>query len=179
MNSRLGFLLCISVLLTILLPGCKKSGTDFAAIHNTNIKKARAAYNLYMVRHTMNGPKDEDELKKFLKTDADAKVKLERMGVSQDEVDAIFISERDGKPFKVRYGLKGIADHPIVFESVGVDGKRFVAFAVPRELDEAEYDQYWAQETETKPEVAAPYRRFDERAENCSAFVPFIDNRSD
>ena len=57
--------------------------------------------------------------------------------------DEIFISERDSQPFKIRYGISSDRDEAIVFEAVGVDGKRMVGFFTPRELDPADYDAYW------------------------------------
>ncbi|MEN1681364.1 MAG: hypothetical protein AAGJ46_17415 [Planctomycetota bacterium] len=136
----------VAVLCTLCMVGCSKKAPTLADVNNTNIKKLRGAYGLFLFQHNLRGPESEDQLKDFLRTDAGAKVKLERMGMTLDDIDSIFISERDGKPFKVRYGLNGIGDHAAVFEAEGVDGKRQVAFANPREVDADEYDQLWKQE---------------------------------
>lgn len=133
------------ILLAFCLVGCDfRSGPTLAEVHNTNIKKLRAAYSFYLVTHNLNGPENEEELKGYLKNNAGAKVKMERIEVLPEQVDDIFVSERDGKPFKVRYGLQGYSDHAIVFEAEGVDGKRLVAFNIPRDLDPKDYEAAWA-----------------------------------
>lgn len=127
-----------------LLVGCGgHEPPTLAEVNNTNIKKVRGAYGMYMILHGLSGPEDEQTFKEFLKTDAGAGVKLGRMGISQDKVDEMFISERDGEPFKIRYGLVGRGDYPIVFESKGVEGNRFVAFLTPREVNANEYETLW------------------------------------
>lgn len=136
-------LLILGLSLAFLI-GCSGSKPPtLGEVNNTNIKKVRGAYGMFLILHGLNGPKDEETFKEFLKTDKGAGVKLGRMGISQDQVDEMFISERDGEPFKIRYGLVGRGDYPIVFESKGVDGKRFVAFLTPREVDAQEYEVLW------------------------------------
>lgn len=136
-----------ALLVLMLLVGCSSQRVpSLAEVNNTNIKKLRGAYGLYLFQHSLRGPESEEQLKEYLRTDEGAQVKLGRMGMTVDQIDSIFISERDGKPFKVRYGLRGLGDHAAVFEAEGVDGKRMVALTNPREVDEAEYDQLWNQE---------------------------------
>ena len=136
---------CCGILAVVLTTGCSSNSEPSLADHNdTNIKKLCGAYGMFLVSHNLRGPKDEVELKEFLTTSPGAIHKLEMMGVSKDGIADIFISDRDGQPFKVRYGLEGLEDHPIVFEAEGVDGKRLVAFSTPRELDADEYEKAWA-----------------------------------
>ena len=148
--------------LTSLVIGCGRSEPSVADVNNTNIKRLRGAYGMFLIAHGLKGPQSEEELKEFLRTDKGALTKLERMGLAVDDIDAIFVSERDGKPFKVRYGLEGIGDHPMVFESEGVDGRRLIAFVVPREVDDAEYEALWnakidsSSGMETMNEAVAP-----------------------
>ncbi len=75
------------------------------------------------------------------------------MGVDRDKMDAIFVSERDGKPFKIKFGaVRGFAaPHiPIVFEAEG-DGRKQVAWtnAQVRDVDDAEYQQLWGEKAPT------------------------------
>ena len=98
---------------------------------------------LIVMASIIRGPKTEEELKEYLKTTSGAKKRLKRLGLTPDQVDDLFISERDNEPFKVRYGVNGVGDNAVVFESVGVDGKRLVAFVNPVELDEKEYQDAW------------------------------------
>ncbi len=137
--------------LTAMFAGCEKQiNTDVSSYNKTNIDRLKNAYKLYMNAHGMKGPKDEQELKNFLREDRAAIVRLKRMGVGQDEVDAMFISDRDGEPFVVRWGLKGFADHAMIFEAKGVDGKRLIALTEPREFDDRAYDDWLS--GKTKPE---------------------------
>lgn len=137
----------LALMILVLLPvGCSRKVPTLADVNDTNIKKLRGAYGLFLFQHDLQAPESEEELKAYLRTDAGAKVKLERMGMTLDDIDSIFISERDGQPFKVRYGLNGLGDHAAVFEAVGIDGKRQVALAIPREFDDAEYEQLWNQQ---------------------------------
>ncbi len=128
----------------ISVSGCSEStpSLSVADYNKTNIQRLRNAYGLYQTSKG-RGPKDEEAFKEFLKTDKATAIRLGRMGVTQDMIDGIFISERDGQPFKIRWGLGSSADHAVVFEAEGVDGKRMVAFYTPRELDKAEYEAYW------------------------------------
>ena len=141
----------------MLVVGC--GGGDLPTLsdlNDSNIRRLHSCYNIYMNAHQYRGPKDKQELLDFLTSDNTAKVLLKRMDVTPDQLEGIFTSERDGEPFKVRYGLSGIADHAIVFESVGIEGKRLVAFSRPRELDTEEYDGYFSGEIE--PAAPAPWR---------------------
>lgn len=143
MNSNSIVLATSLLLLNLTIAGCDPAEQTLADVNNTNIKKVRGAYGLYLVSHGLKGPADEQVFKEFLTTNAGAAAKLQKMGVSQDEVPQMFIGDRDGKPFKIRYGLMGLGDHPIVFEAEGIDGMRFVAFNVPREVDSKEYERLW------------------------------------
>ena len=49
-----------------------------------------------------------------------------------------------------RFGIKGIADHAVVFEKTGVEGMRYVALGTPIEVDEETYNGYL--EGDIKPE---------------------------
>lgn len=111
-------------------------------IYSTNIKKLHQCYVMYMEDNSYRGPKDEAMLKDYLKTNPTAIHMTARIEVTPDTVDDIFISERDGEPFVVRYGLKGIADHAIVLEAKGFEGKRLVALRNPIEVDEATFNDY-------------------------------------
>ena len=140
------FSTAVVLLLMLTLVGCSPSApsVSVADYNKTNILRLRNAYDMYMMEHGNRGPADEEAFKKFLTTDKAAGVRLGRMGVDVSKIDDIFVSERDGQPFKVRYGLQGLADHAIVFEAEGLEGKRMVALAEPREMDQAEYDDHFS-----------------------------------
>lgn len=150
MKSNLSKLACLMLGL-IVLAGCGGSNLpELADLNNSNIRRVHSVYKMYMKAHDFKGPKNEAELKQHCAEDNTAKVLIERMGLDPTQLDDIFISERDGEPFKIRWGLSGLPDHAIVFESVGVEGKRMVALSKPRELEAAEYEGYWT--GKTKPE---------------------------
>ncbi len=140
-------------LLVLAISGCGNSqvATDLKALNKTSIDRIRNAYYLYMEEHGFRGPKNEKALRKFLTSEnAGVQLKLDRMGIDRQDIDKLFISERDGEPFIIRYGLKGVADHAIAFEKTGVEGKRFVALGKPVECEEAEYEGWLS--GKTKPQ---------------------------
>ena len=71
------------------------------------------------------------------------------MGIDPNNLDAAFTSERDSKPFKVRYkvgGGRGSAS-AVVFEQEGKDGKKQVGFtgnSKVEDVDDATYQQLWS-----------------------------------
>jgi hypothetical protein len=132
----------------LLAAGCggDKSTKLLQELNDSNIKRVSMLYTVFQGQHGMRGPKDENELKDFISSQGPRA--LERIGVSLDELESLFLSERDNEPFKIRYGLKTNARQspvPIVFETVGVDDKFMVAFSgfVCKEVDKAKYDQLW------------------------------------
>ena len=69
------------------------------------------------------GPKDEAELKKFIA--ASSSEALEDMGIKSAEAPELFTSERDGQPFRVRYGIRGpmTTTYAVLCEAQGVNGR--------------------------------------------------------
>lgn len=71
--------------------------------------------------------------------------RLERMQVDPNNIEGLFVSDRDGQPFVVRYGVNGGlgAKDPVVFEAEGSGGMRQVGFTdgSVEEVDSARYDQ--------------------------------------
>lgn len=65
------------------------------------------------------------------------------MGVDVDQIDAIFMSERDGQPLIVKYEIEsGLgASIPVVFEQQGQEGKRRIGLTngAVQEAEETEY----------------------------------------
>ena len=72
---------------------------------------------------------------------------LERVDVDPTQLDSLFISERDGEEFEIRFGVKGSdmsLPEAIIFEKTGVDGVRLVAFTgqkLEEISDDAEYQR--------------------------------------
>jgi len=133
----------------LTLTGCGEGRTS-RDVYSTNIKKLHRCYQLFMDNNNDRGPKDEAELKNYVKTNRTAMHILKRLDVTPETVDDIFISERDEEPFTVRYGLKGEADHAIVFEKTGVDGERLIALSKVAAYGEQEYDDFLSGKTKPK-----------------------------
>lgn len=135
-------LMAMLVVSSVLVSGCGDGVPTLADVNKDNITRVHSMYMMYMNNHNFTGPDSKEQLKEYLTTDNTAKVLVKRMGVDMADFESLFVSERDGEEFEVRWGLKGIADHAIVFEKVGLEGKRFVCFAKAKELGDSEYSGY-------------------------------------
>ena len=139
-----------SCLLIGVLFGCAHDVNQdeaIAKVNETNIQRLANLYFTYQMNNEWQGPANEGEFKEFIRSyNPD---KLARIGIDSSAIDELFISERDGQAFRIRYSVAGSAmgsSEPVIFESVGVGGKRLVGFLnmVQREVDEAEYNDLWA-----------------------------------
>jgi hypothetical protein len=137
------------------LVGCSRDNTarEVAAMNGSNIQRLSNIYAAYQNYKGGQGPKDEADFKNFIK-DFD-KTKLEMMGIDPNKLEAVFASERDGKPFKIRYrvgGGRGSVD-AVVFEQDGKDGKKQVGFTGGKveEVDHATYQQLLAGKGPSQP----------------------------
>jgi len=145
-------------LLAGVLIGCS-SRTDpdsaIARVNGTNIQRLANLYFTFQSEHEWRGPADEAEFKSFLhKCDAH---KLSRVGVDPNALDKLFISEGDGQPFKIRYGVLGSAmgsSAPVIFESAGDGKSRLVGFLnmQQREVDDSEYKSLWSSAASAAPQ---------------------------
>ncbi len=125
-------------LLSIVLFSCGCGGksveSKIAGLNATKIQQLTNCYTYYQAKHGYKGPTDESTLRDFI-TDPNNKKGFERAGIDISDVDALFISERDGQPFRVKYRVKGSSfgfDEAVVFESVGVDDELMVGFGGAR-----------------------------------------------
>lgn len=127
------------------LPGCRDTTIEdaIAAANSSHIQQLYNCYSLFCHQNKYRGPKDETELKEFLQNPRYEK-NLKLMQINRDALDEMFVSERDGEPFKVRYGVNGLGNKAVIFESTGIDGKRMVALENPTELSAEEYEAYWS-----------------------------------
>jgi len=118
-----------------------------AAANDSNVQRVANLYEAFQSRHNWRGPEDEEEFKSFL--NGWNPKKLTNIGVDPNAIDDLFISERDGEPFDIRYGVPGHimgSEAAVVFESTGIDGQRLVGFLnmTTQEVDGAEYDRLWS-----------------------------------
>lgn len=69
------------------------------------------------------GPRDENEFRSFMATISSAA--LAEMGIGDVQSRELFCSERDGRPFRVRYGVCGPSSggYAVLCETTGVAGR--------------------------------------------------------
>src|SRR5688572_19334013 len=117
-------------MLAIGLGGCSSDRTaeEVAALNKSNIQRVANMYAAFQVYKGGRGPKSEAEFKEFIAAfDAE---RLKMMGISSGDLGGLFTSDRDGKPFKIKYGVgggRGSVD-AVVFEQDGTGGSRQVAY---------------------------------------------------
>jgi hypothetical protein len=147
-----------AVTLAAGLSGCSSGSNvakDLAAMNGSNIQRLSNLYAAFQTYNGGRGPNDEVEFKKFI-ADFDAG-KLTMMGVDKDKV---FTSERDGKPFKVRYRVGGGrgAVVPVVFEQNGTGGTKQVGYTGGKtdDVDDASYQLLWAGKGDSPPPSSPP-----------------------
>jgi hypothetical protein len=130
----------------IVCIGCSRDdpGSRIGAMNDTRIKQLANLYMAHQMRHGSNGPKDEAEFKTFIKSGMPSH-RLEMMRVDPAKVDDLFVSERDGQPFVIKYGQSGgpMSQLAVVFEKEGQAGKKQVGFTNGKveELDDAKYQE--------------------------------------
>ena len=146
-SASLDYLLVLLFCCTVIA-GC--SGNDkedmIAAANDNNVKRLAHLYGFFQIRNNFKGPESEEEFKAFIKS-MDQK-RLERMGVTVSDVDSLFISERDGKPLKIRWGVVGRVrgpSIPVIFEQEGGDPRRRVGFTegAMQAVEEEEWERLW------------------------------------
>ncbi|MEM9941651.1 MAG: hypothetical protein AAF939_08675, partial [Planctomycetota bacterium] len=112
------------------------------------IKRVVSCYTSFQSQNAQmgyKGPVDKTEFMEFLNGDFGEGF-MKYLKLDPANVEDLLISERDGKPFKFRWGVRGgrYSDEPIVFEELGVDGKRMVGFSGFRfvEASDSEYQDW-------------------------------------
>ena len=118
-------------LLVGILCGCGPTkGNAKAFVQKMNSSNGKRLVNLYAQYQGEygSGPKSDAIFKKYIAAKSPAT--LEEMGVAPGSIDKLFISERDGQPFFIRYGIPyvGGLQQAVVFESQGQGGKVNVFF---------------------------------------------------
>ena len=133
---------------------CSCSGPNpdsmFAAATDSNAKRLGTLYGQFQLRNKedrLAGPTSKEDFLEFIKEQKPDH--LLRIGVDVNDLEAIFKSERDDLPFKIRWEVKGSMRgpaKPVIFESAGRDGKFLVGYTgfVEKEVDQSEYDRLWS-----------------------------------
>jgi hypothetical protein len=146
-NSRNRVVSFICILLSVVFTaGCSKHdpASRIGAMNDARIKQVANLYMAHQMRNASNGPKDEPAFKEFIQKKMPGH-RLEMMRVDPAKLDELFVSERDGQPFVIKYGQSGgvMSKTPVVFEKDGRDGTWQVAYTNGQveEVDSAKYQE--------------------------------------
>jgi hypothetical protein len=140
----------IALAIVLSMGGCSSNSvqSQVAAMNTSNIKRVANLFAAYQNIQGGEGPKDAQTIIAFAKSiPVDA---LHNMKIDENNLNALFISERDNKPFRIKFGtVRGaMSPHiPVIFEEQGVGDTRQVAWTNARveELGAAEYQRLWSE----------------------------------
>jgi hypothetical protein len=124
--ARDRFPLMIALLVCGAMPtGCATREGD---VQQTNLRGLAAYYSQYQAKNRGQLPANEKALKEFIAADLSAA----GAPASADKIDAIFVSNRDGKPFIIRYGGDKAWQYPdlMAYEQEGRNGMRHVGYTL-------------------------------------------------
>ena len=127
-------LLALATVSALLLAGCGSGSTVENVVGNANsnnVIRVASCYAFFQQKNNYKGPKNMEEFKAFLNKPESAK-NLEMMGVDVNDIDSLFISERDNEEIVVRWNVAGSQRgcyEPVSFEKTGKGGSRRVGFA--------------------------------------------------
>jgi hypothetical protein len=118
------------LLVLAVLPGC--GADELASPTAARLKGLATVYLDYAVPKNGKGPANEQVLRKHMRSLPD--FVLRTNGVDPEALDALFVSERDGEPFVVLYGISisgmsGTKAPLLAHEKTGKGGKRLIVFA--------------------------------------------------
>ncbi|MFO0927579.1 MAG: hypothetical protein U0736_11145 [Gemmataceae bacterium] len=143
MDGKRRQLLCALAGVVLSAAGCSR-----APVHAPEADKPALLarlYGTYISRHRGTPPKSAAELTKF--ADALAPDELKAIGIDKANLDGLFTSSRDHKPFVFRapasYGGRPGPSTVVLHEQEGVKGKRIVVFSLGQteEVDAARFKQ--------------------------------------
>jgi hypothetical protein len=131
---------CLVAIACLTALGCRKSSVRDR--EPSNLKWLATYYGQFQGRHRGQPPANEAELKDFIRSS------LSETGAAPTpkELDALFISERSGKPYVILYGksvsnIMAAGMPAIGYEREGKNGKRWAAncLGMVEELDESRF----------------------------------------
>ena len=140
--------------------GCsdRSISRQVAAMNDSRIKQLANLFRFYQATNGWVGPKDEATLRTFVQ--AAPRKNLDMMGIDPAGFEELLVSDRDGKPFAVRWGVSigPMEEQAVVFEAEGRDGKRLVAFTGARteEVDAEKYAKLFAGESVVAAAISSP-----------------------
>ena len=121
MSSSLRLVSLAALVAFLFVSGCGKSQQTVQV--ESNIKALTVAYGRFFQSNRGQPPANEEELRAFV-----AKMPTDQLGVKDPA--SMWVSSRDKQPYVVVYGTNpnppGPSGPVVVYESKGVNGRRFV-----------------------------------------------------
>lgn len=151
----------------VLAGGCgpqhEEATSIIARINDSNGKRLANLYSIHQMRHNFAGPVDKAAFVKFIQQGM-LPSELDGTGVDPNDVERLFVSERDKTPFFIRYGVVaptwGPSHQAVIFEEQGSRGRVAVFLTGPKvvEIAPAEVPAYREGKHDVMPEkpVAVP-----------------------
>jgi len=148
MDRALGMWLRAGGLLVCAALGCAASGCASGAPEveqpdaEVRISRLLHLYQAYAQKH-QKGPPNEQALKEFAAKLTSKEKEDFSIG---DDVEGIFVSPRDNKPFGILYNVRldPSQNRAIIWEETGKDGMRYVALSIGyvTQCDEQTFKDY-------------------------------------
>lgn len=139
----------VLILLLVFFVGCGGGPNPekmFADRLDEKVKRLAFLYGTFQAGNKYVGPADEKEFRNYI--DGMSETRLNRLQIDKSEINELFKSERDGKPYRIRWAMvggNGVPAKPILFETDGVEGKYIVGFTngTSQEFSKTDYDKLW------------------------------------
>jgi outer membrane murein-binding lipoprotein Lpp len=144
--------LAAAMVAILVVSGCGSGNTVeqvVGEINSNNVMRVASSYALFQQKNNYKGPKNKAAFVKFL-NDPDISNNLDMMGFDMEDIESVFISERDNEEIKIRWGIKGSQRgcfEPVAFETTGIDGSRRIGFCNGKfedVEDEGTYDEFFS-----------------------------------
>ena len=135
-SNSLPTVVVAAILLAMVGAGCgptpeQQMKDAYRKTYRENGRRLVALYTRFMASpsrpvsgpNDFKGPTDESEFRAFIgKLPQES---LADMGITNPDAEELFKSERDGQPFRIRYGIKGGLNtvYAVLCETKGLNGK--------------------------------------------------------
>jgi hypothetical protein len=139
LKSLLRVSLCLgTVVFCALLSGCGAAHRESQEREQSNLKPLAVFYGQFIGQHRGQPPASEKEFKEFIRSSGTRQL----AGFDVSNVESLFVSSRDQKPYVVLYGKNAPAGKArvVAYEREGKGGTRFIAndLGDVQEVDEAQ-----------------------------------------
>lgn len=115
----------------------------FSKMTKENVQKATMMYTIYSTMNNYRGPESLEQMTEFLKTDAQALKRLERVKIDVNKLDD-YLKGRDGEVFEFRWSVQSnpmAAPYPVCWERTGFEGTIQVGVSGGRVVETGDEDE--------------------------------------